>query len=126
MAVPSSEIASPVAVHAGGLRVAVRLTPKASRNGVNGIAADADGGARIKVSVTAPPESGKANAALIKLLSRQWKLPKSDISIIRGLTGRRKTVLVSGDPQELAARLAPWLDKLAADRPKPRNMKETA
>ena len=125
MAAPS-EAPSPFAVEKGGLRVAVRLTPKAARTGVKGMQPLADGRMALKVTVTAAPEAGKANAALIKLLSRQWKLPKSDISITRGLTGRRKTVLVSGDPQELAARLAPWLDKLAADRPKPKDMKETA
>ena len=81
--------------------MAIRLTTKASRDRVTGILAEADGGTRIKVSVTAVPENGKANGALVKLLARQWKLPKSHISIIRGLTGRRKTVLVSGDPKHL-------------------------
>lgn len=79
---------------------------------MNGIMNEADGSARIKVSVTAVPENGKANAALVKLLARQWKTPKSNISIIRGLTRRRKTVLVSGDPKQLSIRLQAWLETL--------------
>ena len=46
------------------------MTPKASAVGVNGIVSEADGGTRIKISVAAVPENGKANAALIKLLAR--------------------------------------------------------
>jgi uncharacterized protein (TIGR00251 family) len=114
MAVRSSEIASPLGEAKGGLTVAIRLTPKASMDRVSGIMAEAGGARRIKVSVTAVPESGKANGALIQLLARQWKVPKSRISIIRGLTDRRKTVLVSGDPGKLSERLQAWLKKLSA------------
>jgi len=96
--------------------VAIRLTPKAATAGIAGIMTEADGAACIKVSVTAVPENGKANVALIKLLARQWKTPKSHISIIRGLTGRRKTVLVSGDPKQLSMRLQAWLETLATAR----------
>jgi uncharacterized protein YggU (UPF0235/DUF167 family) len=53
---------------------------------------------------------------LIKILARQWTLPKSHISIIRGLTGRRKTVFVSGDPIQLSERLQAWLENLSAHR----------
>ena len=111
-----SEYASPLAANRDGLLVAIRLTPKASRDRVTGILAEADGGTRIKVSVTAVPEKGQANRALIKILARQWTLPKSHISIIRGLTGRRKTVLVSGDPIQLSERLQAWLENLSAHR----------
>ena len=93
--------------------MAIRLTPNAAAEGVAGIMTEADGAARIKASVTAVPDNGKANAALIKLLARQWKAPKSQISIIRGLTGRRKTVLVSGDPKQLSMRLQAWLETFA-------------
>jgi len=94
--------------------VAIRLTPNATAVGVSGIMNEADGSACIKVSVTAVPENGKANAALIKFLARQWRTPKSQISIIRGLIGRRKTVLVSGDPKILSMRLQAWLETLRA------------
>jgi uncharacterized protein (TIGR00251 family) len=93
---------------AGGLRVAVRLTPKASRDRIQEIAVDADGQALFKVQVTAVPEDGKANAALLKLLSKSWKLPKSDMEIVQGATDRRKVIMISGDGAELAHRLEQW------------------
>ncbi|GAB3118135.1 DUF167 domain-containing protein [Novispirillum itersonii] len=86
---------------AGGVRLHVRLTPKASRDAIQGLADEADGGQVLKASVTAVPEDGKANAALIQLLSKAWKLPKSGFEIIAGATDRRKTLLIHGDTQTL-------------------------
>ena len=57
---------------ADGVRVAVRLTPKASRNAIAGIADAGQGEAVLKVMVTSVPEAGKANEALIKLLAKEW------------------------------------------------------
>ncbi len=94
---------------ADGLRVAVRLTPKAARERIDGVAAEAGGGCVLKVAVTAVPEDGKANAALVKLLSKQWKVPKSAIAITAGATDRRKTLLVSGDGEALRHRLEQWI-----------------
>ena len=90
----------------GGARLAVRLTPKASRNEITAIAADADGGAILKVSVTTVPEDGKANAALIALLSKAWKIPKSKITITAGATDRRKTLFIESDADDVRRRLA--------------------
>ncbi len=95
---------------ADGVRVSVRLTPKARRNRIDGPAAEAGGGAVLKVSVTAAPEGGKANAALIKLLAKEWGLPKTSLSITRGAADRRKTLLIRGEPRALRARLAAWLE----------------
>ncbi|MEW5729322.1 MAG: DUF167 domain-containing protein [Pseudomonadota bacterium] len=93
--------------------MAVRLTPKASRDRVEGPAPEADGGRVLKVSVTAVPEDGKANAALIKLLSKEWRLPKSAIDIVQGATDRRKVLFITGDADELGRRLDQWM----AERP---------
>ena len=79
-----------------GLQIQVRLTPKAARDAVNGWAADADGRLVLKASVTAVPEKGKANAALIALLAKEWKLPKSAIHLARGETDRNKTLILLG------------------------------
>jgi uncharacterized protein (TIGR00251 family) len=95
----------------GGVRVAVRLTPKASRDRVEQVVLDSAGQAAIKVSVTAVPEDGKANAALLKLLAKEWKLPRSSMEIVLGATDRRKVVLISGDAAELAGRLDQWMAK---------------
>jgi uncharacterized protein len=86
------------------------LTPKASRNRIEGIQADADGASLLKVSVTAVPEAGKANAALIKLLAKSWKLPKSTFSIISGTTDRRKTLMIDGDTDRLMNELSNQMD----------------
>jgi len=83
----------------------VRLTPKARRGGVRGIATDADGAAYVKAGVTAPAESGKANRALIKLLARELRLPASTMAIASGATVRRKTVQIAGDPADIKKRL---------------------
>lgn len=84
-----------------GVRLHIRLTPKASRDAIQGLAPEADGGQVLKASVTAVPEDGKANVALIQLLSKAWKLPKSGFEIIAGATDRRKTLLIHGDTQTL-------------------------
>lgn len=94
---------------AQGLKVAVRLTPKASRDRIDGLAPEADGSRVLKAAVTAVPEDGKANAALIKLLAKQWKLPKTSIDVIAGATDRRKTLLISGNAAELRHRLEQWI-----------------
>jgi hypothetical protein len=104
-----SPLPPPYTITDRGLRLAVRLTPKAGRTRIEGLAAEARGGTVIKVAVTAAPESGKANAALIKVLAKEWRLPKTTIAIERGATARRKTLAIAGDGAELAARLADWL-----------------
>ena len=77
-----------------GLQIQVRLTPKASRDAINGWAADADGQPVLKAGVTAVPDKGKANAALIALIAKSWGLPKGRIEIIRGETDRNKTLIL--------------------------------
>ncbi len=96
-----------------GLRVFVRLQPKARRERIEGIVAEADGRVAFKVAVTAPPEDGKANAALIALLGKRWRLPKSAIEIVGGATDRRKTLLLRGDPASLQATISNYLASLA-------------
>jgi len=92
----------PVRPAAGGVTVAVRLTPKASANRIDGVATAADGAMELRVRVTAAPEDGKANAALIRLLAKQWKLPKSTLTIAGGAKDRHKLVHVAGDAAALA------------------------
>lgn len=103
----------PLTAVADGVRVAVRLTPKASRTAVTGLAPEADGRTVLTVKVTAAPEAGKANAALIALLAKHWRLPKGAITVAVGATDRRKALHVAGDPAELQRRLADWLTRQA-------------
>jgi uncharacterized protein (TIGR00251 family) len=63
----------------------VRVQPKARRNAVMGWRGEA-----LRVSVTAPPEDGKANRAVIELLADTLAVPASSISLVRGATSRDK------------------------------------
>lgn len=90
----------------GGVRVALRLTPKARRDALEGLAETASGGAEIRASVTAVPEDGKANRALVKLLSKSWGIPKTDIAIVSGATDRHKVLSLAGDPERILSRIA--------------------
>lgn len=91
-----------VAPSANGFRVFIRLTPKAGREGIQGLQDDGSGQCRLKIGVTAVPEKGKANAALIKLLAKRLKVSKSAIEIISGETDRNKVLQVRGDGLESA------------------------
>jgi uncharacterized protein YggU (UPF0235/DUF167 family) len=73
----------------------VRLTPKAARTAISGWAVDEQGNSYLKASVTAVPEKGKANKALIELLAKEWRIPKSAIAIIRGETDRDKILQIA-------------------------------
>jgi len=72
-----------------GTEIAVRVTPKASRNRIV-----REGGA-IRVYVTVVPEGGKANAAVQKLLAKALGVPKSRLELVRGQTARDKLFRVT-------------------------------
>ena len=97
---------------AEGLKVALRLTPGAGKTCISGIAADEKENLGFKTSVTASPGGGKANMALIKLLAKVWRLPKTNLSIISGVASRRKTVLIAGGGEALRGRLEEWSQKM--------------
>ena len=97
---------TPYAVVPGGVRLAVRLSPRAARDGVDGVAQDADGRPLLKIRLTAPPVDGEANAALVAWLSQALGLRKADIEIRSGQTGRLKMLHLAGDSAVLTARLA--------------------
>ena len=88
------------------VHLAVRLTPGASADRIDGWDADAGGRPVLKVRVRARPVDGAANEALIKLLSTALGIPKSAVAIQRGGQSRTKMVGVEGlsDP-ELKGRL---------------------
>jgi uncharacterized protein len=72
------------------VRIHVRVIPRSSKNLIeweeNGL----------KVHVTAPPVDGAANTALVALLAQCLAVPKRDIQIVRGTTGRSKIVEITG------------------------------
>ncbi len=89
----------------------MRLAPRSRADKIAGIVTDADGKPALKVAVTAPPEKGRANAALVALLAKAWRLPKSSFAVTGGQTSRKKTVTVSGDAQALSRLLTEWARK---------------
>ena len=89
-----------------GVRVVIRLSPRAKSDRLRGIAATAEGGRAIKVSVTAPAQDGRANEALLQLLSQMWRLRRGDLSLAAGAGSRSKIVRVAGDPHQLLAKLS--------------------
>jgi uncharacterized protein len=88
--------------HADGSLLAVRAQPGARKAGVMGEQAGA-----LKVAVTAPPEDGRANAALTELLREWLGLKRSQVELASGATNRNKQFLIRGlTPDELRAALA--------------------
>jgi uncharacterized protein len=78
-------------VHAEGVVLPVRAQPGARRAGIQG-----ERNGALKVSVTAPPEDGRANEALIDLLREVLKLKRSQVELIAGQTSRDKRFLIRG------------------------------
>jgi uncharacterized protein (TIGR00251 family) len=74
-----------------GILVDVQVVPRASRERIGPVHGD-----RLKVQLTAPPVDGAANEALRALLSRALGLPRGNVTIVRGVTGRKKTVRIAG------------------------------
>ena len=88
----------------------VRLTPKSSRDALEGVETVADGKSHLKARVRAVAEDGKANKALVKLLSDRLGVPASAIAIVSGATARLKTVRLTGDFAVLERKLAAILE----------------
>ena len=84
------------------MRLAVKVVPKASRDLVAGWI-----GGRLKVQVAAPPERGRANAALTGLLARLLGLPKRAVRISAGETSALKTVDIDADEPAVLSKLPP-------------------
>ena len=87
----------------------MRLTPRASRNGVDGIADDAEGRPVLKLRLVAPPVEGAANKALIAFLAKTLSLRKADITIRSGETSRIKILHLAGDSAAILHKLDNWL-----------------
>jgi len=87
------------------VRLSVRLTPNGGRDAIDGLETVSDGECYLKARVSVAPEKGKANKALIALLSKSLGLPKSTLSIISGDTARKKILRIEGEPEDLMKKL---------------------
>ena len=86
--------------------IAIKVTPRSARPGIGGWRSGADGREELEVRVSAAPADGEANAAVIKLLSRELRIPKSAIAIVSGETSRHKRISLPIDEAELRHRLS--------------------
>jgi len=77
-----------------GIELFVKVTPNAAKNRIGEIKNDSTNRYVLKVYVTAPPENNQANQAVIELIAKQFKIPKSSIVIINGRSSRQKTLLL--------------------------------
>lgn len=93
--------ADPVATSAAGVRLRLRVQPRASRDEVSGIAGDA-----VRVRLMAPPVDGAANEALVRFLAGRLGVARAAVVLISGHAGRTKVVEVAGlSPEEVQRRL---------------------
>lgn len=88
-----------------GVTVSVHVHPRARRN-----ALEVSSAGVLKAAVTAAPEDGKANAAVIGLLAAAWRVPKSAISVKQGAAARDKVFTVAGEPAALESRIGQWIE----------------
>ena len=70
-----------------GIIANIKISPNSKRNEI--IKTDAE----VKIKITAQPIDGKANKALIEYLSKEFKIPKTSIQILKGETSKEKTIL---------------------------------
>ena len=94
-----------------GVEIAIRLTPKSSRDAVDGIASDSAGRPHLVVRVRAVPENGAANRAACATVAAWLGAAKNSVTVTTGATRREKTLSVTGD----AALLLASLERLAGD-----------
>jgi uncharacterized protein YggU (UPF0235/DUF167 family) len=87
--------------------LAVRVTPRGGRDAVEGWGEDSAGRVFLKVRVRAAPADGEANAAVEAVLAKTLGAPRSAVRVVRGHTGRLKSVEVEGmDMPTIQAALA--------------------
>lgn len=89
---------------AAGVRFETRVTPRASKNAIDGVREG-----RLVVRVTAPPVDAAANAAVIALLAQALAVAKRQVTLVAGERSRTKRVAIAGlTAQEISTRLQTW------------------
>lgn len=77
-----------------GIIINIRISPNAKKNEI------INDGEIIKIKITAQPIDGKANKAVIEFLSKNFKIPKTSIKILKGETSKDKTILFCTQDEE--------------------------
>lgn len=105
----------PLSFSQDGLRIAIRVMPRAGVTRVDSVETDAQGRKFLRLRVKEAPDKGKANEAVVKLLSKEWKVPRSALEIVSGQADRNKIVALRGDPKVLAPAIGMWFAKQAGE-----------
>lgn len=79
-----------------GAILRLHVTPKASKDAIEGVETGSDGLCHLKIRVRALPDKGAANAAVLKLLAKALGVPGSALELMSGHTGRVKCVRAGG------------------------------
>ncbi len=90
-----------------GVALAVRVTPRSSRNEITEIQSDGT----VKVRLTAAPNEAEANKMLVAFMAEVLGVPTKNIDIVAGATGHDKLISVMDmDSQEVHDRLTAYLE----------------
>ena len=81
----------PIRETGDGAMFAVKVHPRAKKNGITGEVGDA-----LKVSLTTPPIEGRANEACVEFFAKLLKVPRSSVTIASGQSSRNKVIRVAG------------------------------
>lgn len=84
------------------MRIPLRVVPKSRANIIDGFIETQDG-QRLKIRITTVPEGGRANKAVIALLAKNWRIPKSALAIVAGTLHRDKIVEARDDAGNIEA-----------------------
>lgn len=97
--------ARPWSVTADGVALSLRLTPRCGRDAIDGVEVLPDERPVLIARVRAAPADGETNAALIRLVAKSLGVPRRDVAVVAGATGRLKRLLISGNGPTLIAAL---------------------
>ncbi|AWM10563.1 DUF167 domain-containing protein [Bradyrhizobium symbiodeficiens] len=100
---------------AAGISIALRVTPRGGRDGIDGIEQLSDGRSVLKVRVRAIADGGEANKAVLVLLAKSLGVPKAGVKLLSGATSRLKQIAVDGDPTRLGEALRQLVSGQAKD-----------
>ena len=105
MAASEHSLAEALSEGKGGLYLNVHAQPGARRPQLRGLHGDA-----LKIAVSQPPQEGKANEAIVRVVADALQLAANDVELVAGQSSRRKRLFLHGDAGELSRRLKDWLN----------------